>query len=193
MRPLGPLLDPTSIVIVGASPDPMRTGGIPIDTLLLRAGFPREKLLLVNPNTPRSSACPATPAATRCRGTPQLAVLAVPAPHCLPVLEQAHAAGIAAAVLFASGFAEGWNTGRGRAAAGDRAVRGPVRDVGVRAELPRTRQPETAELPDLFARLQAGAAAGSRRDGGAERQHAGRAGPRRTRARTAILLHGQHR
>ncbi len=105
MRPLGPLLDPTSIVVVGASPDPMRTGGIPIDTLLA-AGFPRDRLLLVNPKYTEIAGLPCYPGCEALPWAPELAVVAVPAAHCLAVLEQAHDAGIVAAVLFASGFAE---------------------------------------------------------------------------------------
>jgi len=102
---LGPLLDPASIVIVGASPDTMRTGGIPIDTLL-SAGFPRDRLLLVNPKYPEIAGLVCYPSCDALPWAPELAVLAVPAECCLPVLEQAHAVGIRAAVLFASGFAE---------------------------------------------------------------------------------------
>ena len=105
MIALGPLLDPKSIVVVGASPDPMRTGGIPVDTLL-EAGFPRDRLLLVNPKYTEIAGLPCYPGCDALPWTPELAVLAVPAALCLPVLEQAHAAGIVAAVLFASGFAE---------------------------------------------------------------------------------------
>lgn len=105
MKSLGPLLDPASIVVVGASPDPMRTGGIPVDTLLA-AGFPRDKLLLVNPKYTEIAGLPCYPACDALPWAPELAVVAVPAAWCLAVLEQAHAAGIAAAVLFASGFAE---------------------------------------------------------------------------------------
>ena len=83
----------------------MRTGGIPVDTLLA-AGFPRDRLLLVNPKYSEIAGMPCYPGCDALPWAPELAVVAVPASGCLAVLEQAHRAGIAAAVLFASGFAE---------------------------------------------------------------------------------------
>ena len=43
---LGPLLSPRSIAVVGASDNPKRIGGVPVD-LLRRAGF--ERLYPINP------------------------------------------------------------------------------------------------------------------------------------------------
>ena len=83
----------------------MRTGGIPVDTLLA-GGFPRDRLLLVNPKYSEIAGMPCYPGCDALPWAPELAVVAVPASGCLAVLEQAHRAGIAAAVLFASGFAE---------------------------------------------------------------------------------------
>lgn len=102
---LAPLLDPRSIVVVGASQDFGRTGGIPVDNLLA-SGFPREQLLLVNPKYAQIAGLP-------CHGTiadlpfaPDLAILAVRAAEVLPALQQCAARGIRAATIFASGFAE---------------------------------------------------------------------------------------
>lgn len=102
---LARLLDPRSVVIVGASPDFMRTGGIPIEAMLAN-GFDRQRLLLVNPKYPDIAGLACVPSVDALPWAPDLAVLAIRASETLPVLRQVHARGIPAAVLFASGFAE---------------------------------------------------------------------------------------
>lgn len=102
---LAPLLDPRSVVIVGASPDFMRTGGIPIEAMLAN-GFDRERLLLVNPKYGEIAGLPCWPSVDALPWAPDVAVLAIRAAETLPVLRRVHARGIPAAVLFASGFAE---------------------------------------------------------------------------------------
>jgi len=103
--PLAPLLDPCSIVIVGASPDFMRTGGIPIEAML-KNGFAPERLLLVNPKYREIAGLPCYPSLDALPFAPDLAILAIRASETLGALRQAHKAGVRAAVLFASGFAE---------------------------------------------------------------------------------------
>jgi acyl-CoA synthetase (NDP forming) len=105
MSALGLLLDPRSVVIVGASPDFMRTGGIPIEAML-KNGFAPERLLLVNPKYGEIAGLPCYPSLDALPFAPDLAVLAIRASETLGALRQAHKAGVRAAVLFASGFAE---------------------------------------------------------------------------------------
>jgi acyl-CoA synthetase (NDP forming) len=99
------LLDPRSIVIIGASNNFERTGGIPVKTLL-GVGYTRDNLLLVNPRYTEIAGHPCYPDIAALPFTPDLAVVAVRASETLPTLRQAHDKGIRAAVLFASGFAE---------------------------------------------------------------------------------------
>lgn len=103
--PLSPLLDAQSVVIVGASADFTRLGGIPIKRLL-DAGFPRDRLLLVNPKYARIADLPCYPSISDLPWAPELALLAVSAGQSLDALEQCHALGIRAATMFASGFGE---------------------------------------------------------------------------------------
>ncbi len=102
---LAPLLDPRSVVIIGASPDFMRTGGIPIEAML-ENGFDRDRLLLVNPKYGEIAGIRCWPSVDDLPWAPDVAVLAIRAAETLAVLRRVHARGIPAAVLFASGFAE---------------------------------------------------------------------------------------
>jgi acyl-CoA synthetase (NDP forming) len=104
-KDLTPLLQPRSIVVVGASSNFQRTGGIPIDNLLA-CGFPREQLLLVNPKYQEIAGLACHPSVASLPFAPDLAILAVRASEVLPALRQCAARGIRAAALFASGFAE---------------------------------------------------------------------------------------
>jgi len=98
------LLDPESLVIVGASPNFSRTGGIPVEHHL--PAFPPEALLLVNPKYKEIAGRPCYPDIASLPYAPELAVLAIRAQDVLAMLQDCHARGIKAAVLFASGFAE---------------------------------------------------------------------------------------
>jgi acetate---CoA ligase (ADP-forming) len=97
------LLIPRSIAIIGASAEPTRIGGIPVN-LLIEAGF--ERIYPVNPKYHEI-------AARRCfsdiESVPDpvdLALLAVPVEQVLPSLERCHAVGVRAAIVFAAGYAE---------------------------------------------------------------------------------------
>lgn len=102
---LAPLLDPRSVVIVGASRDFNRTGGIPIENLLA-SDFARDAVLLVNPKYQEIAGLPCYPSIEDLPFAPDLAILAVRATEVLPALKQCAARGIQAATIFASGFAE---------------------------------------------------------------------------------------
>ena len=105
MRPnLRPLIAPDSICIVGASPEPGRVGGRPLD-LLGALGY-TGRVFGVNPKYQTVQGFPCFPDLESLPETPELAVIAVGADQVLPQLRRCHTAGIAAAVVFAGGFAE---------------------------------------------------------------------------------------
>lgn len=104
-RDLRPLLDPASFVIVGATPDFSRIGGIPLANLLAR-GFPRDKILLVNPRRNEIAGITCYPDIASLPWVPDLAVIAVPAQASLESLRALDRLGTPAAVLFAAGFGE---------------------------------------------------------------------------------------
>ncbi len=104
MKPsLKPLLEPASIAIIGASDNPKRIGGIPLE-LLIRAGF--ERVYPVNPRYPVIQGLTGYPDIEAVPEVVDLAILAVNAENTLAQLERCHARGVKAAVLFASGFSE---------------------------------------------------------------------------------------
>ncbi|NNM58124.1 MAG: acetate--CoA ligase family protein [Acidocella sp.] len=102
---LRPLFDAKTLVIVGASQNYERTGGIPVNTAL-RLGFGPDRLALVNPRYREIAGFACHSDIASLPFTPDLAVLAVRASETMQTLRAAHAKGIPAAVLFASGFAE---------------------------------------------------------------------------------------
>lgn len=102
-RPTG-LLNAQSMVIVGASPNPVRVGGIPVQTM--KAFGTGDRVLLVNKKYSEVEGYRCYPNISSLPWVPDLAVLAVPAPEVLTTLLEAREAGIHSAVVFAAGFAE---------------------------------------------------------------------------------------
>lgn len=102
---LAPLFSPRSIVIVGATPNLARIGGIPLASLLAH-GFPRERILLVNPKYGEIEGIRCYPDIAALPVVPDLAVIAVPARATIDSLRKLDAIGVRAAVLFAAGFGE---------------------------------------------------------------------------------------
>jgi acetate---CoA ligase (ADP-forming) len=100
---LHPLLAPRSIAIVGASDNPKRIGGVPVD-LLIRAGF--TDIYPVNPKNDTVQGLTAYKAIEDVPGGVDLVILAVSAESTLDQLERAHACGIPAALVYAAGYAE---------------------------------------------------------------------------------------
>ena len=100
---LAALLKPRSIAIVGASDNPKRVGGIPME-LLNRAGF--EKLYPVNPKSASVQGRTAYPDIESIPEAVDLAVLAIGADDVVPYLERCHAVGVKSAIVFAAGYAE---------------------------------------------------------------------------------------
>lgn len=100
---LAPLLAPTSIAIIGASDNPKRIGGIPLE-LLIRAGF--ERVYPVNPRYPEIQGVRGYPDIESVPEAVDLAILAVSAQDTLAQLERCHAKGVKAAIVYASGYSE---------------------------------------------------------------------------------------
>ncbi|MCW1428717.1 acetate--CoA ligase family protein [Novosphingobium sp. JCM 18896] len=100
---LDALLSPKSIAVVGASDNPKRIGGVPVD-LLKRAGFAR-----LYPVNPKNATVQGLTAYADIESVPEvvdLVIVALSAEATLPYLERCHALGIPAALVFASGYAE---------------------------------------------------------------------------------------
>ncbi|WP_432727867.1 acetate--CoA ligase family protein [Variovorax sp. W6] len=126
---LSALFAPRSIAVVGASSNPQKIGGIPVD-YQRRFGFDGA-LYPVNPNADRIQELQAWPS-LRAIGQPvDLAVLAVPAALVDGALDDAIAAKVKGVVLFSSGFAETGAEGTAaQARLGDKARAAGVRLIG---------------------------------------------------------------
>lgn len=104
MKPsLEPLLAPKSIAIIGASDNPKRIGGIPLE-LLIRAGF--ERVYPINPRYAEIQGLKGYPDIESVPEAVDLAILAVSAQDTLAQLERCHARGVKAAIVYASGYSE---------------------------------------------------------------------------------------
>jgi acyl-CoA synthetase (NDP forming) len=95
---------PRSIAIVGASQDPNKIGGRPVE-LLRRFGFPGA-VYPVNPRAAEVQGLPAWPSVAALPEAPDLAIIAVAAEAAPDALEACAEKGAKAAVIFSSGFAE---------------------------------------------------------------------------------------
>lgn len=106
---LDPLLNPRSIAIVGASDNPGRIGGMPID-LLTRFGYQGT----IHPVNPKYETVFGLPCHRTVEDLPDgvdLAVLAIGAEDVTAMLRRCHARGIRAAIVYAAGFAEAGDNG----------------------------------------------------------------------------------
>ncbi len=101
---LDPLLQPRSIALVGATPNPARIGGMPLDHLrhfgYAGAVYP------INPKYERVFDWRCWPDLESLPETPDLLVLAIAAEDVVAMLRRAHAKGIRAAIVYAAGFSE---------------------------------------------------------------------------------------
>lgn len=106
---LAPLLDCKTVAIVGVSPK----GGYAYDLYHnLRAGGFGGPIYLVNPNYATILDQPAYPSLSALPERVDCAFISVPAHRVLPVVEDAGQSGIPAAVVFATGFADGGAEGK---------------------------------------------------------------------------------
>lgn len=120
------LFRPRRIAVVGASADPRRIGGAPVD-YLKRYGF-AGAIHPVNPKYPEIQGLRCAPSLQAIGEQVDLAIVSVPARQVLDTLHDAAAAGVRAAVLFSSGFAEIDEAGR----EAQRALTAQARSAGIR-------------------------------------------------------------
>lgn len=98
------LFDPRSIVVYGASADPDKLSGRPLD-YLKRFGYAGE-IFAVNPRRDEVQGYRAYDTVGEVPGPVDLAVIVVPAEKIVDAVAECAAAGVRAATMFASGFAE---------------------------------------------------------------------------------------
>jgi acetyltransferase len=120
------MLEPTSIVLIGASADHRKIGGRPL-TYLTRAGY-AGKLLAVNPRYESIDGIPCFPSVDDLPAPTDLALIAVSGSNAVEAVAGCGKRGIPFAVVFASGFAESGAEGRAlqrdlAAAAAEQGVR----------------------------------------------------------------------
>ena len=113
------LLAPDAVAIIGASADPKRIGGRPI-AYMHAQGF-AGMILPVNPKRTEVQGLRAYASVADLPRVPDVAVVAVPADAALAAVEELGRAGVGAAIVFSSGFAE---TGAEGAAAQARMAEG---------------------------------------------------------------------
>ncbi|MDP1691919.1 MAG: acetate--CoA ligase family protein [Burkholderiaceae bacterium] len=101
---LNPLFHPRAIAVYGASSDPTKIGGRPLD-FLKHSGY-GGPLYPINPKAPQIQGLPSFATVSSVPGPVDLAIVAVPAPAVVAALEDCAAKGVAAAVVLSSGFAE---------------------------------------------------------------------------------------
>ncbi|MCW5633465.1 MAG: acetate--CoA ligase family protein [Rubrivivax sp.] len=101
---LTPLFEPRAIAVYGASSDPTKIGGRPLD-FLKSSGFDGP-LYPINPKSAQIQGLPSFPTVSAVPGPVDLAIVAVPAPGVLGALEDCVAKGVRGAVVLSSGFAE---------------------------------------------------------------------------------------
>jgi acyl-CoA synthetase (NDP forming) len=101
---LSPLLQPRSIAMIGASNNPARIGGMPLD-LLKTFNFEGE-VYPVNPKYEEVFGYRCYPDIESVPQAPDLAVLAIGAADVTSMLRRCHARGVQAAIVYAAGFAE---------------------------------------------------------------------------------------
>ncbi|MET4577939.1 acetate--CoA ligase family protein [Ottowia thiooxydans] len=98
------LMAPASVAVVGASSDPGRIGGRPINWML-RAGYQGE-IYPINPARAEVQGLRSYDSVAALPHTPDAAIVAVPAPQVVGTLEALGEKGVRAAVVLSSGFAE---------------------------------------------------------------------------------------
>jgi acetate---CoA ligase (ADP-forming) len=98
------LFRPRGIAVIGASNDPDKLSGRPLD-FLLRLGY-KGDIYPVNPTRTQVQGARSYSSLKEIPGPVDLAIVVVPAPGVAQALHDCAAAGVSAAIVFASGFAE---------------------------------------------------------------------------------------
>lgn len=100
---LDALIKPRSVAVIGASTNPDKVGGVPV-ALLTRLGY-AGRIVPVHPSAREIQGLPALPD-IRAAGAIDLAIVSVPEREAAAVLRACADAGVKAAIMFTSGFAE---------------------------------------------------------------------------------------
>lgn len=103
-RNLARLVAPKSIAVIGASDDPMRIGGRPID-YSVRHGY-KGAIYPVNPKRDTVQGLKAYPSISDVPEAVDAAIVALPAPMVAETIEACAAKGVGACIVFSSGFSE---------------------------------------------------------------------------------------
>jgi acyl-CoA synthetase (NDP forming) len=103
-RDLAIALDPRSIAVIGASENPDKIGGRPLN-YLRRFGF-RGEVFAINPKRRETQGWPTFPSIAALPRAPDLAIIAIPGEAAVEALETCGDAGVRIAILMTSGFAE---------------------------------------------------------------------------------------
>ena len=101
---LDSLLQPRSVAVLGASADPTRIGGRPID-YMLKQRF-QGTILPVNPNRAEVQGLRAYASVAELPHAPDTAIIAVPAALAIQAVDDLGARGTKSAIVFTAGFAE---------------------------------------------------------------------------------------
>ncbi len=101
---LDSLLQPRSVAVLGASADPTRIGGRPID-YMLKQRF-QGAILPVNPNRAEVQGLRAYASVAELPEAPETAIIAVPAALAIQAVDDLGARGTKSAIVFTAGFAE---------------------------------------------------------------------------------------
>src|SRR5882672_54683 len=109
---LTPLLAPRSVAVVGASDREGNLGGLAVG-FLQKFGY-RGPVWPVNAGRPSVAGLPCFPNLRALPSCPDLVIVAVPAEAVVDLVKDCIAAGVAAAIVWAGGFAEGDDSGRAR-------------------------------------------------------------------------------
>jgi acetate---CoA ligase (ADP-forming) len=104
------LFEPRSIAIVGASNDPAKISGRPLD-YLLKLGY-QGRVYAVNPTRDVVQGVPSFPSVSAIGEPIDLALIVTPAARVADAARDCAAAGAGAAIVFASGFSEARGTGK---------------------------------------------------------------------------------
>ncbi|MES2537123.1 MAG: acetate--CoA ligase family protein [Pseudomonadota bacterium] len=112
---LSALFEPKSVAVIGASDDPSRIGGRPLQ-YLKRAGF-AGAVYPVNPNRSTVQGLAAYPDVAAIPFPVDVAIIALPAEQVVTAIEACARKGVKAAIIFSAGFAETGPEGAARQAA----------------------------------------------------------------------------
>lgn len=123
---LAPLLAPRSVALVGASDDARRIGGRPL-RYLRESGF-AGAVYPVNPKRETVQGLQSYASVEALPGTPDVAILAVPAAGTLDALKACAGRGVKAAIVFSAGFAEADESGN----AVQEEMKAVAREAGMR-------------------------------------------------------------